>query len=76
MINDFTIKGINDELTEKVFCLQAEAEFQRSTGPEYAIDANGRPLDKLAVGNVPLEHDLWEGLRNPALIGIYPAGIV
>jgi hypothetical protein len=29
MINDFTIKGINDELTEKVFCLQAEAEFQR-----------------------------------------------
>ena len=30
---------------------------------------------KLAVGNVPLDYDLWEGLRNPAIIGMYPAGL-
>jgi ferredoxin len=75
MINDITVKAINQELTERVLELQAEPEFQKTNGSECAVGSNGVPQMKVAMGNVPLEYDLWEGLRNPAVVGIYPAGL-
>ena len=41
----------------------------------YTVDGGGDPGVKLALGNVPLDYDLWEGLRNPAVVGLYPAGL-
>lgn len=65
-----------DLFVEKVEQLQQEPDFQWSKDKiTYCTDSDGRPEIKLAVGNVPLEYDLWEGLRNPAQIGLHPAGL-
>ena len=29
----------------------------------------------MALGNVDLDYDLWQGLRNPAVMGLYPVGL-
>lgn len=61
---------------EKITELQNEPAFERTAQPiQYAVDKKGIPHVKLAVGNVPLTYDLWKGLKNPALIGLYPAGL-
>ena len=56
--------------------LQDEPEFQwKHESIKYAVDEDGDPSVKVAMGNVPLDYDLWKGLRNPAVMGIYPAGL-
>ncbi len=76
MSNDVTLKGLTRIFKEKIIEVQEEPEFQRSAEKiKYAADENGEPLVKLAVGNVPLDYDLWQGLRNPAVVGLYPAGL-
>jgi hypothetical protein len=61
---------------KKIAELQEEPEFQWSKQRiTYAVDRQGSPDVKLTVGNVPLDYDLWKGLRNPAVIGLYPAGL-
>jgi len=73
--NNITLAAISQILTEKVLELQIEPEFQKTSGCDFAADPEGNPLIKVAVGNVPLDYDLWDGLRNPAVAGIYPAGL-
>ena len=76
MISDITINGLTQIFKEKILEVQEEPEFQRSTETiKHAIDNNEEPLVKLAVGNVPIDYDLWEGLRNPAVVGLHPAGL-
>ncbi len=66
MSSDVTVNGLTQIFKEKLIEVQEEPEFQRSIEKiKYAIDENGEPLVKLAVGNVPLDYDLWQGLRNP-----------
>jgi hypothetical protein len=73
---DLTVKTLIDIFKDKIAELQEEPEFQWSVErTKYAIDENGEPCVKLAVGNVPLDYDLWRGLRNPAVVGLYPAGL-
>jgi hypothetical protein len=56
--------------------LQGEPDFQwRPDDVKYAVNGRGEPDVQLAVGNVPLDYDLWAGLRNPALVGLHPAGL-
>jgi len=63
-------------VSEKLAEITEEPEFLRKTEKlKYAADKDGLPLVKLAVGNMPLDYDLWEGLRNPATIGLHPAGL-
>jgi hypothetical protein len=75
MSSKITLEAITQLLTEKVLELQAEPEFQKISDCDFATDSEGHPLIKAAVGNVTLDYDLWEGLRNPAVVGIYPAGL-
>ncbi len=76
MTSDFTITGLTELFKEKIIEVEEEPEFQRSAEKmKYAIDKSGEPLVKLAVGNVPVDYDLWEGLRNPAVVGLHPAGL-
>ncbi len=61
-------KKISELLDEPQF-------FSNSEQKKFAIDTNGNPAVKLVVGNVPLEYDLWKGLKNPAVVGLYPLGL-
>jgi hypothetical protein len=42
---------------------------------KYALDGEGEADVKVAAANVPLDYDLWDGLRNPAGLGLHPAGL-
>ena len=70
------VNGLTQIFKEKLTEVQEEPEFRRTTEKiKYTTDKKGEPLVKLAVGNVPLDYDLWQGLRNPAVVGLYPAGL-
>ncbi|MFC1953170.1 hypothetical protein ACFLWR_03465 [Chloroflexota bacterium] len=61
---------------ENLMNVRKEPEFFRDEEKlKYAIDEEGKPSIKLAIGNMPLDYDLWDGLRNPATVGLHPAGI-
>ncbi|MCW3980365.1 MAG: hypothetical protein NWF11_02710 [Candidatus Bathyarchaeota archaeon] len=56
--------------------MQEEPAFQWGIEKtKYAVDENGSPSIKLSIMNTPLDYDLWEGLRNPAVVDLYPAGL-
>jgi hypothetical protein len=74
-MDKITVEAINLELAARVFEIQNEPEFHWTSEPDCAIDSDGIPLIKTAIGNVPLQYDLWAGLRNPAVVGMYPAGL-
>lgn len=76
MTDDLTTNELTQLFKEKITELQAEPAFQRSTGKTtFATEKSGDPAVKLAVGNVSLDYDLWEALRNPAVVGMYPIGL-
>jgi ferredoxin len=53
-----------------------EDEFQfPKERVRYATSSIGKPEVKLAIGNIPLFYDLWEGLRNPAVVGMHPLSL-
>ena len=71
-----TVKRVEQSFKARVSELLGEPEYRSDANETvYAIDANGDPVVKVAVGNVPLDYDLWEGMRNPAGIGCYPIGL-
>jgi hypothetical protein len=71
-----TVEKISDLYKDRVAELQDEPEFQwKRESIKYAQDHDGDPNVKVAIGNVPLDYDLWEGLSNPAVTGLYPAGL-
>lgn len=65
--------SVTDLFKKTILELQQEPQFKRDSAL-YAV-SHRDPAVKVAVGNVPLNHDLWKGLRNPARIGLYPAGL-
>jgi ferredoxin len=74
--SNLTIENITNLFQNRVVELQEEPEFQwKRESIKYALDDNGNPSVKVAIGNVPLDYDLWKGLRNPAVVGIYPASL-
>lgn len=73
-----TLEPISLEMSfQQAVCdLQEEPKHQWSGDQRaYAAASDGRPVVKVAVGNVSLDYDLWSGLRNPAVSGLYPAGL-
>jgi hypothetical protein len=74
MNSSLNVASLVEAFTEHILDLEQEPEFYRSE-PQYAVDDDGKPQVKVAIGNVPLDYDLWEGLRNPSLVGMYPAGL-
>ena len=74
-MKQITVENITDIIQKKILELHEEPEFQwGSSRTTYRTDHEGNPQIKVAVGNFPLEYDLWEGLRNPAVIGLHPIG--
>lgn len=76
ILDDISRQSISNALKEKVKELKEEPEFQWAGGKiRHAVDKQEEPNVKVAVANVSLDYDLWKGLRNPALIGLHPAGL-
>ncbi|MBU7032134.1 MAG: hypothetical protein HXS53_06360 [Theionarchaea archaeon] len=63
------------EFARTISDLSLEPRFQRGDRIGYAVDRKNQPAVKLAMAQVPLSYDLWEGLKNPAGIGLHPVGI-
>ena len=76
MAAPMTLKRFEQSFKDRVSELLEEPEYQSDNNQAaYAVDADGSPVVKVAVANVPLDYDLWEGMRNPAGIGCYPVGL-
>jgi hypothetical protein len=74
--SNLTVEKITGLFKDRVAELQEEPEFQwKRESIKYAVDDNGDPSVKVAIGNVSLDYDLWKGLRNPAVVGTSPAGL-
>lgn len=73
---DLSRNGLTQSFINSVAEVKDEPEFSRSADRlKFAIDEEGHASIKIAIGNMPLDYDLWEGLRNPATVGLYPAGL-
>ncbi|MFQ5808609.1 MAG: hypothetical protein ACE5JM_03230 [Armatimonadota bacterium] len=71
---------VRDELQ----ALFAEKAMEVAREPEYSwgddfrsfmTDDDGTPVVRLAVTNCAPDMDIWEGLRNPARVGMFPIGL-
>jgi hypothetical protein len=75
-VGEKTVRELLESFKDTITELQEEPEFHWSRDRiKHALEPNGDPSIKLTVGNVTLEYDLWEALRNPAVVGLYPAGL-
>ncbi|MBT5642803.1 hypothetical protein HOJ44_06765, partial [Candidatus Bathyarchaeota archaeon] len=75
-MNSLSVNHLSDIIQKKILELHEEPEFQwDATRTTYSTDDQGKPRIKIAVGNVPLDYDLWKSLRNPAVIGLHPVGL-
>ncbi len=76
MSKNLTAGTLARSFSETIAELQEEPEFQRGDNRKhYATDEKGAPQIKVALGNVPVDYDLWAGLRNPAVLGLFPVGL-
>lgn len=76
MATGLTAENLDHLFRWRIRELQREPEFQLSPdGFKYATGEDGEPSLRVALGNVELDYDLWNRLRNPALVGAYPAGL-
>ncbi len=70
------IDELNQVFQDGLSEVREEPEFSRGADKlKYATDEEGLPLIKLVMGNMPMDYDLWEDLRNPATVGLHPAGL-
>lgn len=71
-----SLKVLTLEFQKKILELLEEPSFYSHMDQrKFATDTDGNPAVKLAIGNMPLEYDLWKGLKNPAVVGLYPLGL-
>ena len=65
-----TLQGL---LERKVAEVIAEPAFNwRSDFRPFMTDSDGAPVVRLGVTNCRIDMDIWEGLRGPANVGMYP----
>jgi hypothetical protein len=71
---NLSVPAITELLAESIRTLRDDPAL-RAGEVKYALDSAGEPDVKVAGANVPLDYDLWDGLRNPAGLGLHPAGL-
>jgi len=67
-VQDLLQRKVNDVIHEPAY---AWANSFRS----YMTDADGAPVVRVGIANCSLDTDLWQGLRSPAHVGMYPLGL-
>ena len=68
-------EAVEEALVEIILGLKEEPAFSGGIQPPFAIDGEGKPAARAGVANCSLGYDLWQGLRNPAVAGLHPAGL-
>ena len=67
---EITRASMEAALTAKVAEIRAKPEYLWADGrSNQKTDSAGRPVVKVGVANCALDHDLWQELRNPAIVG-------
>jgi len=63
-------------LVDKVAEVAGEPEHTWGSGfRSFMADEEGRPVVRVAVADCAPDLDIWQGLRGPALVGMYPIGL-
>ncbi len=66
---------VNQMLVDILHTLKEEPEFSGTHRPPFELDEDGLPAGRAGVANCSLDFDLWKDLRNPAVVGLHPAGL-
>ena len=67
------IDELQSLLTEKVAEVAHEPDFMWGSGfRSYMAEADGTPVARLAAFTCAPDADIWDGLRTPAHVGMYP----
>jgi ferredoxin len=71
-----TRDALQEALTRKVAEVVREPEHHWGGGiRSYMTEGRGLPVVRVAATNCASDFDLWQGLRSPALVGMYPIGL-
>lgn len=75
-ISSINRENIIKSMQKKIKELKNQPEYQWQDGRiNYGTTTDGEPAVKAGIANCPVDYDIWEGLRNPAQVGLYPAGL-
>jgi hypothetical protein len=71
-----TRQTLEDALLRMVTEVAGEPEYRWDNGfCSYMTESDGQPVVRLGVANCSADMDIWQGLRNPAQVGMYPIGL-
>ncbi|HUW57625.1 MAG TPA: hypothetical protein VMZ92_13380 [Planctomycetota bacterium] len=71
-----TRRELEKRLSAKVMEVAREPEYSWGDSfRSFMTDEDGKALVRLAAANCPADTDIWQGLRSPALVGMYPVGL-
>ncbi|MBT3272202.1 MAG: hypothetical protein HN368_03530 [Spirochaetales bacterium] len=74
-MNQINPASLTSLLKKTVSELSIQPEFAWEDGIQtFATDPDDSPAVRVGVGCCSPDFDLWDGLRNPAAVGLYPAG--
>ena len=69
-------EALETALADKVAEVRAEPEYSWGDGTfNHMTTDGGDPFVRVALGNCGLDTDLWEGIRGPSRVGLYPLGL-
>ncbi len=67
---------LQQRLAEKVSEVARQPEHNWGDGfCAFMTEPDGRPVVRLAAVHCPPDTDIWQGLRSPAQVGMYPVGL-
>lgn len=73
---DLDREALTRVLTRKLTELLRQPEHASHDGfRSYMAEADGTPVVRLSVANCEPGMDIWQGLRSPAKVGLYPVGL-
>ena len=70
---DLTQNILRTSLTNKVIEVLREPEYHWAGDfTSFMTDSADQPVIRLAVANCAIDMNIWEGLRSPAVVGMFP----
>jgi ferredoxin len=68
---------LTTNISNEIGALITESAYYFNSGNlPFDLDDTGKPCVKVSIGTCSVDFDLWENLRNPATLGLYPLGLL